>query len=321
MNKPALISKVKSALTTAVSLARSLKSTLLVGQASGAAPPLSIAAQEQQSAGQMQLNQLTDPMKWEVPEWLALHRELETYSVDKHCFNERREFAYRKGWEWTQTIFGLQRLLGISPSAKALGVGAGHEPLLFYFADRVAEVVGTDLYGNETWTQRGGKEADAALLQDPKRFCPRDFRQDRLRLLSMDGTKLDFPDQTFDFVWSLSSIEHFGSHEAARKSIEEMGRVAKLGGIVAIATEVILTPGAPDHPEYFTIPMFERYVVHASPRLLPIQPMSYRLPPLEYLIDPIMLHLDGDVHRVRHHIILNDGKVQFTSGMIFFRRI
>src|SRR5262249_51339727 len=172
-----------------------------------------------------QLNELTNPNKWANPEWLAIHLELETYSVDKHCFSRTTEFAYRKGWEWTQALYGFHKFGSIRPDAQGLGVGAGREPLLFYLADRIARVVGTDLYGNTHWSQEGGREATADLLENPRRYCARDSDLSRLQLLSMDGTKLEFEDETFDLVWSLSSIEHFGSHEKSRKSVEEMGRV------------------------------------------------------------------------------------------------
>jgi SAM-dependent methyltransferase len=268
-------------------------------------------------AGALRLNGLTNPDAWDDPKWLAIHLELETYSIDKHCFNASKEFAYRKGWEFTQTLYGLELLGFISPDARALGVGVGREPVLFYLADRVGRVTGTDLYGNEGWS---GNEANPRFLEETARYCPRSFDASRLRLQTMDGTDLKFDSGTFDFVWSLSSIEHFGGHEPARKSIEEMGRVTRPGGIVCVATEFVITPGVPDHPEYFRHPEFESYVLHATPALTPVEPMSYDLPSLEYLIDPIMVNLDGDIHRVRHHIILNDGRYQWTSALVFLRK-
>jgi SAM-dependent methyltransferase len=268
------------------------------------------------------LNELTNPEKWDDPEWMEVHKELETYSVDKHCFSETREYAYRKGWEWTQAIYGLHCLKAITPDAKALGVGAGREPVLFYLADRIGKVVGTDLYGNEEWSNKTwGKESDPRILEEVGKFCPRSFDKSKLGFLIMDGTKLDFKDESFDFTWSLSSIEHFGGHEAASRSMKEMARVTKKGGIVVIATEFIITPNSKDHIEFFTREVFEQYILRASHKLKLVQEMSYELPPLEYLIDPIMVHLGEDVHRRRHHIILNDGTFQWTSAMCFFHRV
>jgi SAM-dependent methyltransferase len=268
----------------------------------------------------VRLNELTNPEKWRHPAWMAVHTELETYAIDKHCFSRTKEFAYRKGWEWTQAAFGLDLLGAVRPDARCLGVGAGREPLLFYFADRVGMVVGTDLYGNELWSTVHGAEANAAVLRDAAQYCPRPYARSKLCFGVMSGTHLGFRTSTFDFVWSLSSIEHFGGHERAAEAVREMARVTRPGGTVAVATELILTPDPPGHPEFFTREAFERYVVRASPDLVPVQEMSYDLPALEYLIDPIMVHLGEDVHRRRHHIVLNDGTVQWTSVMVFLQK-
>lgn len=270
------------------------------------------------------LNELTNTDKWENPGWLRVHLELEHYSIDKHCFSTNKEMAVRKGWEWTQCLYGLHKLGMVAPAARALGVGAGREPLLFYLADRISLVVGTDLYGNTGWSTAGGKEADPRILEETQRFCPRPFDYGRLNLITMDGTRLAFASQSFDFVWSLSSIEHFGGHKAARESIREMARVTRIGGIVVVATEFIL-PGSKQldsghaHPDYFTRRNFEEYILRASPELQPIQPMSYRLPDPVYIRDAIKATTD-DVHRMRHHIVLDDGAFQWTSVIVFFRK-
>ena len=100
-----------------------------------------------------QLNELVNPNKWDDKNWMKVHMELESYSIDKHCFSKEKEFAYRKGWEWTQTLFGLHVLGAMTPNARALGVGAGREPVLFYLADRIESVTGIDLYGNRQTVQ------------------------------------------------------------------------------------------------------------------------------------------------------------------------
>jgi ubiquinone/menaquinone biosynthesis C-methylase UbiE len=47
--------------------------------------------------------------------------------------------------------------------------------------------------------------------------------------LRKDETKLEFPSDTFDIVFSFSSIEHFGgrNYEGALKSLKEIERVLK----------------------------------------------------------------------------------------------
>jgi ubiquinone/menaquinone biosynthesis C-methylase UbiE len=58
----------------------------------------------------------------------------------------------------------------------------------------------------------------------------------------MDGTKLEFPSNTFDIAFSFSSIEHFGgeNHSGALKGLKEIERVLKPGGIAVITTEYII---------------------------------------------------------------------------------
>jgi ubiquinone/menaquinone biosynthesis C-methylase UbiE len=133
----------------------------------------------------------------------------------------------------------------------------------------------------------------------------------------MNALDLRFADESFDFVWSLSSIEHFGSHAAAADAMREMARVVRPGGIVAVATELLLLDEY-DHDEYFTRPQIDQYVVNASDRLALIEPIDWTLPPVEYLIDSIAL--PEGVHRRRRHVVLNDGSVQWTSILIFLRK-
>jgi ubiquinone/menaquinone biosynthesis C-methylase UbiE len=58
----------------------------------------------------------------------------------------------------------------------------------------------------------------------------------------MDATNLEFPSESFDIAFSISSIEHFGgkNHSGALRSLKEIERVLKTGGIATISTEYIL---------------------------------------------------------------------------------
>jgi SAM-dependent methyltransferase len=56
----------------------------------------------------------------------------------------------------------------------------------------------------------------------------------------MDAKQLEFEDGSFDAVFSLSSIEHFGSWADIRRSAEEIGRVLRPGGAGFIVTECFL---------------------------------------------------------------------------------
>jgi len=269
----------------------------------------------------LKLSEIINVSRYDDPEWIGVHREVEEYSIDKHVFKHTGGEVHRKGWEWTQCLYGLNKLGVITPTTKALGVGAGREPVIFWLADRVAKVVATDLYGNEAWSGKDGNfgnEAPKDILDDADKYCPRRFKKENVSFENADGTKLQYSNNSFDLCWSLSSIEHFGGHNASRKAIQEMARVTRKGGIVCIATEYLLRDDD-SHHEYFTKQEIIDYLINASPDLKLIDDMSWELPPLSYLIDQICFSGDG-VHRLRRHVILNDGQHQWTSFMLFFRK-
>ena len=63
------------------------------------------------------------------------------------------------------------------------------------------------------------------MLDDPTRFSPYPYREDRLEVRHMDARKLEYPDESFDVVFSLSSIEHFGRPGGVVEASREIGRV------------------------------------------------------------------------------------------------
>jgi SAM-dependent methyltransferase len=163
---------------------------------------------------------------------LALHHDLERYSIDKHCFQSSEGEIYRKGWEWTHCLFGLRRLgmLQAGHHALGVGVGVGWECVIYYLANCITAVTATDLYGGAGWSQIQGKEADLALLEESKLHCPPGLDLSKITFENQDRTALSYPANSFDFAWSLSSIEHFGGHTSAQKAVSEMARVVRPGG-------------------------------------------------------------------------------------------
>ncbi len=268
----------------------------------------------------MPLSEVLDPTRWSDPAWLAMHHDLATYSVDPQCFHTPGKPAnevVRKGWEWTHCIYGLQKLGAIAPGARALGVGAGREPVIFWLADHVAHVTATDLYGNETWSSNAAAEASADVTLHPERYCPRSIDLAKMSFENADGTALQYADASFDIVWSLSSIEHFGGHDAATKAMREMSRVLKPGGIACVATEFLLLPEA-SHDEFFNRAKVEACLIGADPALTLVDGMSWNLPAAEFLIDAIKF--PESTTRLRRHIVLNNGEIQWTSVILFLRK-
>jgi len=78
------------------------------------------------------LCEIANPGRYSDEEWHALHADLERYAVDKHCFQAFNGAIVRKGWEWTHCLYGLRRLGMLKPEHRARGVGAGHEPVIYY---------------------------------------------------------------------------------------------------------------------------------------------------------------------------------------------
>jgi len=117
---------------------------------------------------------------------------------------------------------------------EALSVGAGNERILFWLANRVGRIVATDVYGSGPFAER---EAHPSMLEDPRAHSLYPYREDRLEVLWMNGRRLDFPDESFDVVFSVSSIEHFGSHEDVSRAAREIGRVLRPGGHAVVVTE------------------------------------------------------------------------------------
>jgi SAM-dependent methyltransferase len=77
------------------------------------------------------------------------------------------------------------------------------------------------------------------MLTDPTRHSGSiPFRPGRLVVQHMDGRSLRFEDNTFDFIYSCSSIEHFGEAQDVAQAAKEMARVLKPGGLIAISTEL-----------------------------------------------------------------------------------
>jgi SAM-dependent methyltransferase len=80
------------------------------------------------------------------------------------------------------------------------------------------------------------------MLSRPEQFAGRiPFAPRRLVVQYMDGRALRYEDETFDFIYSSSSLEHFGTLAEISTSVQEMARVLRPGGILSISTEYRLS--------------------------------------------------------------------------------
>jgi SAM-dependent methyltransferase len=250
-----------------------------------------------------QLCELANPAKWENEEWVEILRSL--------GLSDDKRLMHRKPYEFAQLVFGSRRLGVLGDDSNVLSVGAGHEGVLYWLANRVGHVMATDLYEG-VWQQVQGREGDPNVLRNPEGYAPFPYRRDRLTFMRMDGRRLAFDAGTFDLAYSLSSIEHFGGVENAAATLREMGRVLRLGGIVALATEYVLE--GPPHEETFQPAEFMQLIDQPGLELVePIDTGVYR----RYAFKPVDLY--GDPFETPHMLVRFNDTV-FTTVMVFLRK-
>lgn len=251
-----------------------------------------------------QLCELANPAKWDNPEWLSLLRSVGTVPPDKLSM-------HRKAYELTQTLFGLTRLSRLREDTRVLSVGAGHEAILYWLANRVGYVVATDMYETE-WKQARAGEGDEDVVRRPEDFAPFPYRRQRLVFSKMNGRRLGFSDASFDVAYSLSSIEHFGGFEGGRDAVDAMARVVRPGGLVVVATEYLLS--GPQTDETFTPD--EIHALADRPGLQLLEPIDERVYQ-RYETEPVDLRTNA--YQTPQMLVRNGGTV-FTSVMLFLEK-
>ena len=255
---------------------------------------------EMRERTRLSLNRLPDSSDWTPGETLTdIMRDL-CQPVGIH----------RKSWEYAVCVQGLESLGVVNEDAAGLAVGAGSEAPLYYYANTVRRMVATDLYDNER------HEGTPAMLADPRAFAPFPYREGHLEVLRMGGDDLAFPDAMFDFVFCLSSIEHFGSRAVQARSLDEMTRVLRPGGVACIITEIILT----DHSdaEYYRLEEIEEmFLRHPQLELVGGEPdLSISASQITYPVD-----ISNSQHISRSpHIVLKRGDMLWTSFSMFLRK-
>jgi SAM-dependent methyltransferase len=151
----------------------------------------------------------------------------------------------RKDWETSMALraFGDHGLL--DGEHDFLGVAAGSEPLSFCLTRYAHRVFATDLYLDPgAWAPN----APESMLKDPGSYWPSPWNPRRLVIQHMNALQLQYEDESFDGVFSSSSIEHFGDYAAIRQAMDEIFRVLRPGGIAAFATEYRISGPPPGIP-------------------------------------------------------------------------
>ncbi len=269
----------------------------------------------------MRLNKMCNLEDWDLDTRAATMRHLRPDAVA--AFPEfPRGLEHRKHWEYAQILDGLEQLGALTPDGLVLGVAAGHEEVLYELTNRVRWVFATDIYGVGDFV---GHEASANMLKDPGAFALGPFNPNRLVAQYMDALDLHYEDETFDVVYSLSSIEHFGAERGAINALNEQRRVVKRGGVVAFSTEVIVNDAPSlDHDD---LSLFRPEQMEALcgqiEGLELVEPIDFSVSE-RTLATVTSLHqavIDGQAGRATYpHVVLElDGR-HFTSVAIFLRR-
>jgi SAM-dependent methyltransferase len=218
----------------------------------------------------------------------------------------------------------MKRFNKLNDKCTAIGIGTGSEPIPFYLANKVKHVYATDLYGEK---EKWNKEAPSTFLNNPKKYAPFPYKEDALTVLRMDGTKLEFPSETFDIAFSFSSIEHFGgkNHSGALRSMKEIERVLKKDGIAIIATEYIINDK--DHQEFFNRKTIYSDLIDKLDLLKLVEPLDLRITTktLDTVIDyPDAIYWDStddyEFKKSHPHLLLKLRNILFTSVMLVFKK-
>lgn len=173
------------------------------------------------------LQKVCDAADWADPRLLAVIRE--GFGLPPRI-NPRM-------WEFAATYLGLAQAGMLDGTAHGLTFGSGQEPLIFAVAPHVERLLVTDLYAmDSTW--------DIARTESPKDFvlqaAPPGFDASRLEVRSMDMRRVDLPDASFDFCYSISAFEHIGDDPDFLAHLREVRRLLRPGGLYAMTTEVRL---------------------------------------------------------------------------------
>jgi SAM-dependent methyltransferase len=159
----------------------------------------------------------------------------------------RSAYVERKMWEVAMAMRTFADFGVLNGRTDVLGVGAGRERTVFELTNHVGRLFATDLYA----TTHGGSwvaDATSSMLVDPAASAPVPFNPRRLVVQHMNALDLQYEDDSFDAIFSSSSIEHFGTLEDVHLAAREMHRVLKPGGILSLSTEFRLAGPAPGIP-------------------------------------------------------------------------
>jgi SAM-dependent methyltransferase len=192
-----------------------------------------------------------------------------------------------KQWELAQLLECWDRYG--KPGGTAVGLGCGCEPTLPLLAASAGEVIATDLYDvSSAWS---------TARHTPEKAFPgaRNLRSHRMNML-----RVDLPEKSADFVWSLCAIEHVGGPDDVCEAIRQAGRLLRPGGHLFFSTEFNIGPTR-DYRTSTTLFLDEALVerVIRSSGLFLVEPIRIELTP-HPMNAPVSQHVVGRYNFLPH---------------------
>jgi SAM-dependent methyltransferase len=225
---------------------------------------------------------------------------------------------HRKWWEFAQAARSLTNFGAIHRDAEILGVGAGHETTIFWATNHVRRVFATDLHLDPgVW----GADARQSMLLTPGEYAFLPWNERRLVVQHMNALDLHYEDESFDGVFSSSSIEHFGDSENVRRALAEMCRVLKPGGVASITTEFRLRGRGPGFPGalVFSAADLDNVIIRPLP-WEPVEPLDLTLSKSTRKTEVTLADTLAGTAPDFPHIVVRHGKFLFTSVHLALRK-
>lgn len=280
----------------------------------------------------IKLNKLCCIEDWdnnEVKQIIPKFQDIVYYNKCQGLLARKPGQIHRKDWEWALGMIAMKRFGKLNENNKAIGVGAGKELILFYLANHIGHVYATDLYSTKDWENF----APSDFPENPGKYSPFSYNQSALTVLRMNATQLEFPSNSSDIVFSFSSIEHFGgeNYSGALKSLKEMERVLKPGGIAVVATEYIINnKNPPDLSNQF----YNEHTIYSH--LIDKLDLMKLVEPLDLTISQKTLEkgiidaadavkwdtsrVDDNFKQTHPYIVIKLGNILVTSIMLVFQK-
>lgn len=217
----------------------------------------------------------------------------------------------RKTWEVAMAVLSFDRLGMLDGTKEFLGIGAAKEETIVILSNYARRVFATDIYLDpgswEEWYS-------ADILIDARPHFDDRLNHRKVVFQHVDGTDLPYEDESFDGIFSCSSIEHFGDESQIRRAIEEAYRVLKPGGVAAISTEYKI---GGEGDGFHNVQLFDRE------RLERVWLDGLNWDAIDFIDENLCKSEPVDFERSIHdkeyasqafpHMILNNGQYQWTS--------